>query len=85
MNEDEIRGAFLEALHRVAPDVDPTSLDSSADLREAADLDSVDILNLVTRLHATLGVDVPETDYEELVTVDGGVRYLKERVGTQEA
>jgi acyl carrier protein len=81
VNEEEIRRAVLDAVHRVAPDVDVGSLDPAGDLREQADLDSVDILNLVVRLHETLGVDVPETDYEEMTTLDGAVVYLTRKVG----
>lgn len=79
MTEQEIRDSFLNALHRVAPDVDIASLDPTGDLREEADLDSVDIVNLVVRLHETLGVDVPETDYGEMTTLDRAVTYLTAR------
>jgi acyl carrier protein len=81
VNEEEIRQAVLDAVHRVAPDVDVGSLDSRGDLREQADLDSVDVLNIVVRLHETLGVDVPETDYEKMTTLDGAVAYLAGKLG----
>jgi len=68
-------------LRKVAPDVDLVALDSGVDLREQADLDSVDFLNLVVGLHQALGVDVPETDYDELTTLDGAVAYLERRLG----
>jgi acyl carrier protein len=81
MTEEQIRSALLEQLRRVAPDVDPAALDPAADLREQADLDSVDVANLVVALHEELGVDVPETDYRELETVDRAVAYLSGRLG----
>ncbi len=80
MSEEEIRKAVLDALHRVAPDVNVADLDPSGDLREEADLDSVDILRVVVRLHETLGVDVPETDYEEMTSLDRAVAYLAARI-----
>ena len=79
MTEEELRRTVLAVLARVAPDVDTATLDPGADLREEADLDSVDIQNLVVGLHEALGVDVPETDYEELSSVDGAVAYLARR------
>ena len=80
MSEEEIREAVMDAIHRVAPDVDVAALDPGEDLREQADLDSVDILRVVVRLHETLGVDVPETDYEEMTALNRAVAYLAERL-----
>ncbi|MEX2473068.1 MAG: acyl carrier protein [Gemmatimonadota bacterium] len=83
MSQDDIRGTVLDVLRRVAPDVDVAGLDPAIDLREQADLDSVDILNLVVGLHQALGVDVPETDYDELTSVDRAVSYLASRINEQ--
>lgn len=76
MTDEQIREAALRVLGRVAPDVEPASLDSGSDLRRQADLDSVDMLNFVVGLHEELGVDVPEADYGELDTLDRAVAYL---------
>jgi acyl carrier protein len=84
MSQADIRGTVLDVLRRVAPDVDIVGLDPAIDLREQADLDSVDILNLVVGLHQALGVDVPETDYDELTSVDRAVSYLARRINEQE-
>lgn len=84
MSQADIRATVLDVLRRVAPDVDIAGLDPALDLREQADLDSVDILNLVVGLHQALGVDVPETDYEELTSVDRAVSYLTRRINQQE-
>ncbi len=80
MNENEIRAMFLEELGNIAPEMDLRRLDSTADLREALDIDSMDFLNLVTAVHRRLGVDIPELDYPKLVTLDGAVRYLGDRL-----
>jgi acyl carrier protein len=76
MSEIEIRKVVHEELGNIAPDVDPTSVDPAADIREAFDIDSMDFLNFVTALHQRLGIDIPETDYPKLVTIDGAVVYL---------
>lgn len=80
MSEEEILDVVLQALHQVAPDVDVDALDRTKDIRQEADLDSVDVLNLVVKLHERLGVDVPETDYGELATLDGAVAYLSHKL-----
>jgi acyl carrier protein len=68
------------ALARVAPRVDAAALDPDADLRDAADLDSMDFLNLVVAIHETSGIDIPERDYPHLATLAGFARYLDARV-----
>lgn len=80
MNENEIRAMFLEELGNIAPEMDLRRLNSTADLREALDINSMDFLNLVTAVHRRLGVDIPELDYPKLVTLDGAVRYLGDRL-----
>jgi acyl carrier protein len=64
----------------VAPDVDFATVPDDEDVREAADLDSVDFLNFVEAIHAETGVDVPERDYPEIRTIDGCRRYLEHRL-----
>jgi acyl carrier protein len=73
---EEIRGAVLEALTQVAPDIDISALDHARAFRDQFDFDSMDYLNFVTALHHALACDIPETDYPRLATVDGCVRYL---------
>lgn len=80
MTEEEIRRVVLEELGNIAPEADPAALAGDADVREALDIDSMDVLNFVVALHQRLGVDVPERDYPKLLTVDGAVAYLSARV-----
>ena len=49
-------------------------------MRDQVDLDSIDWLNFLLGLHGALGVDIPETDYAALVTLDDLVAYLRTRV-----
>ncbi len=80
MTRDEIRAAVLRALGDVAPEADLARLDPRAAFRDQLDLDSMDVLNFVTVLHDALGVDVPESDYSKLATLDAAVEYLAARV-----
>lgn len=82
MDDDELRRTVLTVLGQVAPEVDLAAVDPAVDLREQLDLDSMDVLDLAVGLFQATGVDVPEQDYPHLVTVDGGVRYLRERLAT---
>ncbi len=77
----DVEAIFLEELARIAPEADLASLDRRADLREALDIDSMDLLNLLIALHDRLGVEIPERDVGRLATLDGAVAYLAERAG----
>ncbi len=76
MTRDEIRAVIKDELGRIAPDVDFEAIGPGEDLRDAADIDSMDFLNLVTALHARLRVEIPEADAAKLVTIAGALDYL---------
>jgi acyl carrier protein len=76
MTESEIREAVLRAVHRIAPEVDLARLDRDASLREEADIDSFDFLNLMIELSEQLGVDIPESDYARVTTVNAITNYV---------
>jgi acyl carrier protein len=78
---NEIRDVALRVLRGIAPETDPARLDPKAILRDELDLDSVDFVNFVVGLHDALGVDVPETDYAKLATLEDCVAYLAARLG----
>lgn len=71
-----IRATVLRVLHGIAPEVDPATIRPEASLRDQVDLDSIDFLNFVLGLAHSLGVEVPESDYPEMATLDGCVAYL---------
>jgi len=85
MTPDEIKQAVVEALSKIAPEIQPGAIDSKTNVRDQFDIDSMDFLNFVLALHARLGVDVPETDYPRLYTVDDAVAYLVAKTGTAPA
>ena len=78
---EHIRSAILDTLCAIAPETDPAGITPGAPLREQIDLDSMDFLNVIIRLHETLGIDIPESDYARLATLDSAVDYLARRSG----
>jgi acyl carrier protein len=80
MNPDEIRDTLLRVLGDIAPEADPATIKPDVDLRDQLDIDSMDFLNFVIGIHEELGVDIPEADYPQLVTLDGFADYLTARV-----
>jgi acyl carrier protein len=80
MDEEALRQAVFETLHRIAPEVECSGLEPGTPLRDQVDLDSMDWLNFLLGLHAKLGVDIPEADYAKLVTLEELLAYLKAKL-----
>jgi acyl carrier protein len=76
---DEIRKIIFDVLGAIAPEIDPAAIAPDKPLRDQVDLDSFDFLNVIVRLHEVLGIDIPESDYAELATLDGAIDYLVRR------
>jgi acyl carrier protein len=79
MTAAEIRKIVVDALARIAPEIDAASIEPGASLRDRLDLDSMDFLNFVLAVHGRLGIDIPEADYSRLSTLNGAVAYLTDR------
>ena len=79
MNDQSIRDTVLKTLHGIAPEIDPGELAPDRPLRDQVDLDSMDWLNFIVGLHEALKVDIPETDYQQLHTLNDLIGYLKQR------
>ena len=73
--------AVAEALRRIAPDIDVTQIDQTGDLREEFDIDSMDFLKLVTALSERYGMDMPESDYDQMGSFDALATYLAQHSG----
>jgi acyl carrier protein len=79
---EEIRAVIFDVLGAIAPEIEPAAIDRDQPLREQVDLDSFDFLNVIIRLHEILGIDIPESDYAELLTLNGATEYLARRCGS---
>jgi acyl carrier protein len=73
---DEARTVVLDALARVAPEIDRETIDADASLTEELDLDSMDFLNLVESVATVAGRDIPERDYAQIATLASFAEYL---------
>jgi acyl carrier protein len=80
MNEAGIRSGVIEVLRTIAPEVEADELVAGQSLRDQVDLDSMDWLHVIVGLHERFGVDIPETDYARLTSLDDIVAYLAARV-----
>lgn len=79
INSEQIEAVLLQELDNIAPGCVPAEVDQTADIREALDLDSMDMLNLLTALHTRLGVDIPDADLGKFSTLESAVEYLADK------
>jgi len=76
MAPPDIRQVVLDILERIAPDEDLSNLDDGVAFREQMELDSMDFLDIVMELRKQYRVQIPEDEYENLITMDSTVNYL---------
>ena len=77
MTREEVRQAVVNILEDIAPDEDLSSIKDDVTLREQIDLDSMDFLDIVMELRKRFNIEVPESDYQELVSMDSCIQYLQ--------
>lgn len=80
MNDAEIRTVIAGVLRGIAPEVDVNAVDPDDNFREAVDIDSFDFLNLLVGLHDKLGIEIPESDYGKLRSLNDLTKYLAGKV-----
>jgi acyl carrier protein len=73
---NDLHQVVRDAIYLVAPDVDPAGIAGDVDFREAAGLDSMDLLNVLTEIARATGIEVPEADYASVATIDSLAAYL---------
>lgn len=80
MQADELRNTVHAILKSIAPEIEPETLEAGAPLRDQIDLDSMDYLNFIIGMHEKLQVEIPESDYQKLVSLDDIVGYLRNKL-----
>jgi len=80
MTDDQLKDLVTQALFDIAPDLEGEAIDPAESFRDQFEIDSMDLLNFVIKLHEKTGVDIPEKDYPQLATLSGCITYLKARL-----
>ena len=84
MTRDQVRQAILNIISDIAPDEDLGAIKDEEKLRDQFDLDSMDFLDIVMELRKRFNLEVPEKDYQELVSMASSVEYLFPRLKDNE-
>ncbi len=80
MERQALRETVVATLRGIAPEVVDSELASERPLRQQVDLDSMDWLHFLVGLHDALQVDIPESDYGRLHTLDDLLGYLQDKL-----
>lgn len=79
MTVDDAKQVIFSVLGEIAPEVDASSIDHGEDLTEQIDLDSMDYLNWMIGISESTGIEIPQRDVSEFLTIDGAAAYLAAR------
>ena len=85
MTKHEIRDTIVSCLCEVAPEIDPATVKDDVSFRDQFDVDSMDLLNFVIAIDEQLHVDIPESEYGRLGTVDLLVEFISTQLATTPA
>ena len=77
MNRDEIRSAVVKIIGDIVPDEDLSGLKDDVPFADQIELDSMDFLDIVMELLKRYNIEVPEDQYEQLVTMESTINYLE--------
>jgi len=80
MTKEEIKNAIIEQILLIAPDIEADEIVPDENLQRSLEIDSFDFLNILTALNQQLGVEVPESDYGKVDTLEHMVDYFAERL-----
>lgn len=83
MTREEIAQAIIDIIREIVPDEDCAGLDPDEQLRDQVELDSMDFLDIVMELRKKYGVEVPESEYSHLSTLNSCVAYLEPKLATR--
>lgn len=76
MTTTEATAIIFRVLADIAPEIDPETIDRAADLTEQIDLDSMDYLGWMVGISEAVGIDIPQRDVSQFLTIDGAAAYL---------
>ncbi|MGL6225796.1 MAG: acyl carrier protein [Thermoguttaceae bacterium] len=76
MTGPEIKEAVIAILTDINPDEDYAGMQDDVSFREQFSMDSMDLLDIVLELRKRYRVQIPETDFPKLDTMNSTIEYL---------
>jgi acyl carrier protein len=75
-NNQSLKDLVCKLVLDIAPEADMQNLDPNEELREELDLDSMDFMNLLNSIAIETGVNVPESDYSKVNSLQSLTDYI---------
>jgi acyl carrier protein len=79
-DRDALIKEAMRLLQAIAPELEADTLAPERPLRQQLDLDSMDWLNFLVSLHQRYQVEIPESDYAKLRSLNDVADYLHARL-----
>lgn len=79
MNKEEIREKTFAVLKTIAPEIQEEEINLDEELRDQVDIDSMDYLTFLIALSKTFNINIPESDYNKIQSLNQLFQYLKSR------
>jgi acyl carrier protein len=76
MTKEECKQLVISIIADIAPDEDLSQVKPDVRLRDQLQLDSMDFLDIVMELRKRHGIEVPESEYLRLASLDSCAEYL---------
>jgi acyl carrier protein len=83
MTKDTCKKLVIDIISDIAPDEDLSQIKPDVRLRDQLQLDSMDFLDIVMELRKRHGIEVPETDYPRLASLESCAEYLTPKFPTK--
>jgi len=80
MNIEDIKKTIIKEILNIAPDIEEDEIQGDENIQESLEIDSFDFLKILTALNEDLGVEVPESDYDKVKTLNKMAEYFAQRV-----
>lgn len=80
MNIEDIKKTIIKEILNIAPDIEEDEIEGDENIQESLEIDSFDFLKILTALNEDLGVEVPESDYDKVKTLNKMAEYFAQRV-----
>ena len=80
MTKEDIKNKIIEQIYEIAPEHEGEEIPENENIQRSLEIDSFDFLNLLTALNEELGVEVPESDYSEVDTLEHMTDYFAQRL-----
>jgi len=80
MTKEQITKAIITQILEIAPDIDEADIIPDKNIQRSLEIDSFDFLKILTALNEVVGIEVPESDYGAVDTVEHMSEYFARRL-----